>query len=167
MKRATSFLLAISFATAAYVFAWPSPTFPYFAAVVVHVLGGFLFIVALVFSFRRIWRDATPLARIGWAFLALGAVLGAILIYTGTLRSEWTLLYVHIGACLAGGALLVSAWAGKRGFLAGGFGAGLLRTGALVVVAVLLAAGAWWVRTIPRQRAYRIENPPIAPASMD
>ena len=167
MKRATSFLLAISFATAAYVFAWPLPTFPYFAAVVVHVLGGLLLIVALVFSFRRIWRNATPLARMGWAFLVLGAVLGTILIYTGTPRSEWTLLYVHIGACLAGGALLVSAWAGKRGFLAGGFGAGLLRTGALVVVAVLLASGAWWLRTIPWQRAYRIENPPIAPASMD
>jgi len=167
MKRATSFLLAVSFATAAYVFAWPSPTLLYFAAVVVHVLGGLLFIVALVFSFRRIWRDATPLARMGWAFLALGAVLGAILTYTGTPRSEWTLLYVHIGACLAGGALLASAWAGKRGFLAGGFGPDFMRAGAFLLAAALVAAGAWWVRTVPWQRAYRIENPPIAPASMD
>ena len=155
------------FATAAYLFAWPSATFFYFGAVVAHMLGGLLFLFVLAFTFREIWRGAAPLARAGWLLLALGGALGAILVYTGTRRSEWLLLDVHIGACLAGGALLVSAWAGRRGVFAGRFSRDLLRSAALLVAAALLAGGAWWARTFPWQRAYRIANPRIAPATMD
>src|SRR5271155_2392214 len=127
MKRLPPILVGFLFLTAAYVFAWPSPSFIYFGAVVGHILGGLLLTVVLAFSFRRIWRDATPGGRIGWLLLVMGAILGVILIYKGTPRSQWTLLYVHVGVCLTAGVLLAAAWAGKRGFLPRGFGPALLR----------------------------------------
>ncbi|MGB0035506.1 MAG: multiheme c-type cytochrome, partial [Candidatus Acidiferrales bacterium] len=167
MKRFGSLLLAVLFLTAAYVFAWPSASVPYYASVVIHVVSGIVFLILLVVALHGILRDAQAESRAGWVLLAVGGALGAVLFYTGTRRSEWTLLYAHIGACVAGGALLASSWAARRGFLAGGRGAALLRSVAFLIVAALAAAGAWWVRTVPWQRAHRIENPAIAPASMD
>jgi len=167
MRRFSSPLLVILFLTASYLFVWPSANIPYFAGVILHIVAGILFLIILAFGARSIFRGAPATARAGWIFLEIGGLLGAVLIYTGTRRGEWPLLYVHIGACLAGGALLASARAAKRGSFAVGSGAAVLRNLAFLIVAAIIALGAWWVRTVPWQRAYRIENPPIAPASMD
>jgi tetratricopeptide (TPR) repeat protein len=166
-SRLIFLVLLVQFLTAAYLFVWPSANIAYFAGVVLHLVAGIVFLIALAFALRSILRDTTLTARAGWILLAIGGVLGAVLIYTGTRRGEWTLLYLHIGACLAGGALLASAWAAKRGFLAIGSGAAALRNFSFLIVATLVASGAWWARTVPWQHAYRIENPAIAPASMD
>ncbi len=40
MKRAIAILLPTLFLTAAYIYAWPTASVPYFAAIIVHVLGG-------------------------------------------------------------------------------------------------------------------------------
>lgn len=167
MRRLSSLLLATLFLTAAYLFAWPSANIAYFVGVVLHLVAGILFLATLAFAARSILRGATLSARAGWILVAVGGLLGALLIYTGTRRGDLPLLYVHIGACLTGGTLLVSAWAAKRGLLAGGSGKAALRNFAFLIVVAFIASGAWWVRTVPWQRAYRIENPPIAPASMD
>src|SRR5713101_7755475 len=142
MRRLASILLAILFLTAAFVFAWPSANVPYFGAVIFHVVAGVVFLVALFFAFRRIWPAATPGQQLGWLLLAIGGVLGAVLIYTGTRRGEWPLLYTHIGACVAGGAMLASSWAGKRGFLAGSYIGGIFRTAIFLLAAGIVAAGA-------------------------
>jgi tetratricopeptide (TPR) repeat protein len=167
LRRAISALLAILFLTAAYVFAWPSANVPYFAAIVIHLLGGIALVALLIFGLATILREATITARIGWVLIALGGVLGVVLVFTGTRRVDWPLLYVHIGACVAGGAFLASAWAARRGFLRGGVGAGIARTAAMLAVAVLIVAGAWWTRTTPWKNSHKIQNPPIAPATMD
>ena len=166
-SRLIFLLLLVQFFTAAYLFSWPSANIAYFAGVMLHLAAGIVFLITLAFALRSIFRDKTPTACTGWILLAIGGVLGAILVYTGTRRGDWPLLYVHIGACLTGGTLLASAWAAKRGFLAGGSGAARLRTLAFLMVAAMIVSGAWWVRTVPWERAYRIENPPIAPASPD
>ena len=167
MRRLVSLLLAILFLTAAYVFVWPSANVPYFAGVILHLGAGVFFLLILAFALRPILREAAPSACASWILLALGGLLGAVLIFTGTRRADWPLLYAHIGACLAGGALLASTWAARRGILGGASGEAALRSLAFVIAAAIVAAGAWWARTVPWQRAYRIENPPIAPASMD
>src|SRR4029077_16269865 len=128
MRRLASILLAILFLTAAFVFAWPSANVTYFGAVILHVVAGVLFLVALFFAFRGIWPAATTGQRLGWLLLALGGLLGAVVIYTGTRRAEWPLLYTHIGVCVAGGAMLASSWAGKHGFLAESYIGGIFRT---------------------------------------
>ena len=167
MRRFTSISLAILFLTAAYLFAWPSANVPYFAAVIAHLLAGIVFLILLAFALRGLLRGAPLVSRIGWILLALGGVLGAVLIYEGTRRVEWPLLYTHIGACAAGGALLLSGWAGRRGFLARGLAASFLRSAMFLVVVALAAYGAWWLRTVPWERAHRIENPAIAPGTME
>jgi Flp pilus assembly protein TadD len=166
MKRVVSILLAGLFLTALYVFAWPSANILYFAGVVLHVLGGVVFLAALAFVLRRILREESLLGRIGWILLALGGILGVALIFTGTRRSEWPLLYTHISACVAGGALLASAWAGERGFLASSYLVAVTRGAAFLLAAVVIAGGTWWVRTVPREHASEIKNPSIAPATM-
>jgi tetratricopeptide (TPR) repeat protein len=167
MRRFVSILVAVLFLTAAYVFVWPSANIPYFGVEILHLLAGMVFLIALGFAIRKIWPAATPGQRLGWLLLALGGLLGAVLIYTGTRRGEWTLLYTHMGACVAGCAILTASWAGKRGFLAGSYIGGIFRTVIFLLAAGILTAGAWWVRTVPWERSHRIVNPLMAPASMD
>jgi tetratricopeptide (TPR) repeat protein len=153
--------------TALYLFAWPSANLAYFAAIVLHLLAGVAFLGVLIFASRTILRNGPTISRLGWLILALGGILGASLIYTGTRRAEWPLLYAHIGACLVGGAFLVSGWVSKRYFLAGSLLAGLLRSALCLTVVALIATGAWWLRTVPWQHAHQIQNPTIAPATMN
>jgi tetratricopeptide (TPR) repeat protein len=167
LNRFSCWLLAILFISAAYVFAWPIPNYPYFGAVLLHVFGGVLFLFLFALALRRIWPRASPTAEIGWVLLGAGGLLGLVLIYTGTPHRQWGLLYTHIGLTVAAGAFLVSDWAAKRGILAGGLWEDLLRTVALLVVAAAIFVGAWWVRTAPWERANRIVNPAMAPATMD
>src|ERR1700733_5982990 len=166
-RRFSAILLFVLFAKAAYLFVWPSANVPYFGAVILHLLAGITLLVFLLFALRGILRGASITSRVGWVLIAIGGVLGAVLIKTGARRDEWTLLYAHIGACVAGGALLSSAWAGNRGLLSQGRAAGFLRGAMFVVAAALAVSGAWWMRTVPWERAHRIENPAIAPATMD
>ncbi len=170
MKRAVAILLAILFLTAAYVYAWPTASVPYFVAVIAHVLGGVAIVGLLVFGLRELLRSAPSVAKIGWVLIAIGGILGVALIFTGTRRHEWPVLYVHIIACVAGGALLVAGWMGQhRGFTVGANDAAatVFRCAFFLAIAAALSAGAYWVRTVPWERSHRIENPSIAPASMD
>ncbi|HUJ31660.1 MAG TPA: tetratricopeptide repeat protein [Candidatus Acidoferrum sp.] len=167
MKRLQSALIWILFLTAAYLFAWPSANVPYFGAMLLHLAAGIVFVVGLAFFVRSILREASLTERIGWILLAIGGTLGIVLIFTGTPKTDWPLLFAHIGSCVAGGALLVSAWAGRRGFMANGDLAGVLRDAIIVLVAGIITAGIWWVRTVPWERNFVIRNPEIAPASMD
>ena len=167
MKRILTYLTITLVISALYLFAWPAANLPYFAAIIVHLLAGIALLVVLIFTLRPILREGPSASRLGWLLLALGGILGALLIYTGTRRAEWPLLYAHIGACVAGCALLVSGWASKRGFLASGVPAGLVRSALCLAVVALIAGGAWWLRTVPWQESHRIQNPTIAPATMD
>ena len=167
MKRAASILLAVLFLTAAYVFAWPSANLLYFGAIILHLLAGVAFLVALVFTLRGILRRPAELSQAGWILLLIGGMLGAALIFTGTRRNEWPLLYAHIGLCVAGGAFLAASWAGRRGFLAGGAPTAAVRAVVFLLAGAGIVAGAWWLRTVPWERAHRISNPSIAPATMD
>jgi Flp pilus assembly protein TadD len=167
MKRLTNILLIVLVLTAAYVLAWPSANVPYFGAIILHLLAGVAFLGLLIFTLRPILRQGPTTSRLGWLLLALGAILGAVLIYTGTRRADRPLLYAHIGACVAGCALLVSGWACKRRFLAGGFPSGLIRTALCLILAALITAGAWWLRTVPWEESHRIQNSTIAPSAMD
>jgi Flp pilus assembly protein TadD len=170
MKRATTTPLAILFLTAAYIYAWPSASVPYFAGVILHVLAGVALLVGLIFATKRILQSASNTDKIAWLLIALGGILGAVLLYTGTRRTDWPLLYTHIVACLAGGALLAAARAGRQGWFASSANPSMAALGRCVlflIAAVVLAASAHWLRTIPWERNHRIENPTIAPASMD
>src|ERR1700723_3559731 len=166
MKRLVDICLALLFLTAVYVYAWPSANVPYFGAIVMHLVAGIAFLILLTARLLPILRNSSIASRIGWILLAFGGVLGIVLVFTGTRRAEWPLLYVHIGACVAGGAMLLSGWIAKRGWLASGMPAGILRSAICLLSVALIATGAWWLRTVPWERSHHIQNPTIAPAAM-
>ena len=102
------------FVSAVYLYAFPAPTIFYAAIVLLHTAIGVGISFALIGVFARKFRHWTPSERIGWAIFAAGAVAGLILIYTGTPRSEWNLLYVHMALSAIACALLAALWISKR-----------------------------------------------------
>ncbi|MGB7469838.1 MAG: tetratricopeptide repeat protein [Candidatus Acidiferrum sp.] len=154
-------------ASAVYVYGFPAANLPYIAIDLFHVgVGVFLTVLLLPFLVKLL-RTSTPAARIGWLLLAVGAVLGVILIFTGTTLPMKSLLYSHIFVCVAGVTFLAGSWLASRGWLGAGNFQHVLRSAALVLVIAGISAGAWAYRTYAWTDAYRISNPPIAPATMD
>ena len=128
--------------------------------------GAVFLLLGIPFLWRKISAGEAS-DRAGWFLIAVGGLLGVVLAVTGAPRSRFPLLYAHIGACLAGGVILAASWTGRRGWLAGSALRTALRYALGFAIAAGFAAGAWWLRTVPFESAYRIENPGIAPASMD
>src|ERR1035441_8964863 len=84
----------------------------------------------------RSWRQGEPGVRVGMVCLFLGAIPGLALIYTGTLRTEWPLVYIHLGLSFLGAGLIAAARIGDRGWLRGHAG---LRVAAVLAVLAMLA----------------------------
>src|SRR5271155_5727881 len=117
MNRALSLLIAFLVASAVYLYAFPQANVLYAGVVLLHAVAGGVVSVWLLFWLARCWRQGEPLVRIGMVFLFLGAIPGLVLIYTGALRTEWTLVYVHLALSFLGAGLLVAARLGDRGWL--------------------------------------------------
>src|SRR5579864_5295621 len=113
-SRLLVWLLVFLALSAAYLYSFPQPNIPYAGVVLLHTLAGIVAAILLVPAFVRLLRTGTHSSRLGWLLIALGAVLGLILIKTGTPRSEWNKLYFHIVTSFAGIALLVADWFGHR-----------------------------------------------------
>ncbi len=159
--------LAVS---AGYLFAFPSATIFYECIVVLHILGGAAFIALGLPWIARLLRGRHLWEQIGWVVLLLGGVFGVVIIFTGARRDMWPVLYTHEVVSIVGCALLLFVWTGSRGWLRPLQGAPLresTRMACCLALTAAVAAGAWWVRTVPWQRAYTVHNPSIAPASMD
>ena len=167
MKRLLPYLVVALAFTALFLYAWPAPTIQYEIVVGLHLFLGICLLVLAFFHLPSLTRRGSALERIGWIVLLLGGVVGAALIYTGARHQEWRVIYSHVFASILACALLFSAAAGRRGWLTTGAAKAALRTALSVALFAGVAAAAWWVRTVPWERAYVIQNPDIAPASMD
>ncbi len=164
--RALRRLLLFLVISAAYLYALPQPNLFYAAVVLLHALAGVVAAILLIPALFRLLRNESLTQRSGWFLVAAGAVLGLILIKTGTPRTEWKWLYLHILISLAGVGLLIADYLGQGRLLASGAGAAALR---MVVCLFLLAAlgyGAYYIRSSWQTRA-RIQNPTIPPDSMN
>src|SRR5271166_6553247 len=107
-------LLYLLVASAAYLYPFPQANLFYPVVVVIHALGGIVATIVGAALLRRLLRQGSWIWKAGWVLLAAGAVLGLILIYTGTARSEFRWLYAHIILCLAGVGCLLAEWMGRR-----------------------------------------------------
>jgi Flp pilus assembly protein TadD len=155
-------------ASAVYLYGFPAANIPYIAVVLFHLVAGiFLTILLLPFLVKLLRTSAMGAARVGWLLLTAGAVLGVILIFTGTPLPMKRLLYAHILTCVLGVTFLTGAWLASRGWLGAGGLQAVLRSAALVVVVAGISAGEWWYRTYAWNNAFRITNPAMAPATMD
>ena len=106
--RILSWLIAFLAISAAYLYTFPQANIFYAVMVLLHAAGGVLATILLVPMLFRLLRSGTLATRAGWLLIAAGAVVGLILIKTGTPRTEWNKLYFHIALSLAGLALLIA-----------------------------------------------------------
>jgi tetratricopeptide (TPR) repeat protein len=164
--RALSWLLPFLVISAAYLYIFPQPTIFYAGVVLLHALGGVVALIPLIFTLLRNFRTGSMLARVGWLLIAAGAILGLILIKTGTPRTEWKWLYLHIAISLAGVGLLAAEWLGKRGWLSATFASAALRSAICLVALASFAYGARYIRE-SWQTHGRIENPHMPPDNMN
>jgi len=164
MNRALLLLIAFLVASAVYLYALPQANVFYAGVVLLHALAGVVASVLLVFWLVRSWRQSAPLVRFGMVILFLGAIPGLVLIYTGALRTEWTLVYVHLGVSFLGAGLIAAALIGDRGWLPGH---GAIRVAAVLAVLAVLAPVARYLRETRWYQHGRIENPAMPPLTMN
>jgi tetratricopeptide (TPR) repeat protein len=154
MRNWNARLVAFCFLSGAFVYAFPSATLWNVLVGLLHWAGGALLVFLLVRQVRQLLAGPWA-ARLGWILLLAGGALGLALLWTGTARPLQPWLYAHIGVSLLGVVLLGAHALAPRRFAA------------LALGVAMLGGGAWWLREVAWQRAYRIENPAMPPASMD
>jgi Flp pilus assembly protein TadD len=165
--RALAWLLAVLTVSAGYLYAFPQPNFFYAVIVLLHALAGVVATLFLLVLLARQLRGQGLASRLGWILLTGGAVMGLILIKTGTPRAQWNLMYVHIALSLAGLGVLLAEWTGARGWLGPGSGRTVLRYTICMIAIAMLVAGARYMRESRWRQQARIENPLMPPANMD
>jgi Flp pilus assembly protein TadD len=169
--RSLSWLVALLVISAAYLYTFPQPNISYAGVVLLHAFGGVLAAVLLVPSFLRLMRTGSWVSRVGWLLVVVGAVVGLILIKTGTSRTEWNKLYLHIVVSLAGVGMLFAGWLSARkasasGSSGSGAFAGALRAAVCLAAIAVIGLGARYVRNSWQTRN-RIENPTMPPETMN
>jgi Flp pilus assembly protein TadD len=165
-SRLLFWLMVFLVGSAAYLYTFPQPNIPYAAVVLLHAVGGVLATILLLPLLVRLVRDGSFSSRAGWWLVAVGAVLGIILIKTGTPRSEWNKLYAHIIASLAGVGLLIAGSLGQRNTSRPSVFAGAARALICLVVVAGVGYGARYIRESWQARS-RIQNPTLAPETMN
>jgi len=118
MNRVLSLLIGFLFVSAIYLYTFPQANVLYAGVVLLHALAGIALSVWLLWWILRSWRRSDFLVRAGMVLLFLGAIPGLVLLYTGALRTEWNLVYVHLVVSFAGAGLIIAArLGGGRGWL--------------------------------------------------
>ena len=164
MHRALSLLIGFLACSAIYLYAFPQANVFYAGVVLAHAAAGVIASVWLLLWLVRQWRRGDAWLRVGMAFLFLGAVPGMALIYTGALRAQWTLVYLHMGISFLGAALVAASIWGSRGWLPRH---AWLRAALVLVALGALAPLAKYLRENRWRQQGRIENPAMPPLSME
>jgi Flp pilus assembly protein TadD len=171
VERPLSWLVPFLVISAAYLYAFPQPTVFYAGVVLLHAVAGVFAAIRLVPALLRLLRTGSLSSRAGWLLIATGAVLGLILIKTGTAREEWNKLYFHIVISLAGVGLVFAGWLGKRAGTqeqSSKSGAAIAFVCAAICLALLagMGYGARYLRE-GWQTRNRIHNPAMPPDDMN
>src|ERR1700730_4120549 len=164
--RALPWLLPLLVITAAYLYTFPQPNTFYAVVVPLHALGGVVAAILVVPILPRVLRSGSWFTRAGWTLIASGAILGLILIKTGTPRTEWRWLYLHIAISLVSVAVLFAEWLGERGWLASSFGSDAIRATICLVALAAVGYSARYIRESWQTRN-RIQNPAMPPDTMN
>jgi len=154
VNRVLPLLIGFLVVSAIYLYTFPQANVFYAGVVLLHAVAG---VVAsgllLLWLIRSLFlRQAEPLVRLGMVFLFLGAVPGLVLIYTGALRTHWTLVYIHIGASFLGAGLIAAArlrWLSRHA---------ILRVGAVLAVLAVLVPVAYTAHILSLRRLWSMRS---------
>src|SRR6266699_3342731 len=166
-KRWLSRILVALTLSAVYLYGYPSATIFYFIVDLLHVAIGMVLAILLFFRVVRLLPRETLLGRLGWLSLAAGALLGMVLIKTGTPLRLKPWLYGHIALCVVGALFLAISWLISKGWLGESIPRRGLGFAALTLLTVGMAGGTWWTREVAWKNANRISNPLMPPETMD
>jgi hypothetical protein len=152
--------------SAIYLYAFPQANVAFAVVVLLHALLGIVTTIILLFRLWRTLRDGSTFSAIGWVLLTVGGLVGIALIWLGTSRNHWSLLYTHLALSFLGVTFLIANFARERGW----FGrrtlvqiiVPLVVLGVAVPAARFLREGRW----ITHSRNL-IENPLLPPTTMD
>jgi hypothetical protein len=165
-ERALRALIAFLTVSAIYLYAFPQANVFYAVVVLLHAMAGLAATLWLASFLWRQLRAGTTLSSIGWVLLTVGGILGIALIRLGTSREHWNWLYAHLTLSFLGVAFMFANLARERGWFRGSafvqVGLPLLLVAIAFPVGKYVREGLWNARS-----ANRIENPKLAPASMD
>jgi Tfp pilus assembly protein PilF len=171
IDRILLWLIVFLAVSAAYLYTFPQANIFYAVVVLLHAVGGVLAAVLLVPMLVRVLRSGSFSSRAGWLLIAAGAVLGLILIKTGTPRVEWNKLYLHIALSIVGvGFLLAGRWAARASSGARPIGSRLMANAIHIVLVLGLLAGVGYGARYIReswQSRNRIQNPTMPPDTMN
>ncbi len=165
-SRALFWLLPFLVVSAAYLYTFPQPTIFYAGIVLLHALAGVIATILLVPTLFRLLREGRFLARAGWLLISAGAILGIVLIKTGTARSEWKWLYFHIVISLIGVGFLIAEKLGRHRGFSSNIPASFCRTAICLILLAGVGYGARYVRESWQTRG-RIQNPAMPPDNMN
>ena len=169
MNRFLSLLIGFLVVSAIYLYTFPQANVLYAGVVLLHAVAGVVASIWLLLWLLRSWREGEPLVRVGTLLLFLGAIPGLALIYTGALRTQWTLVYVHLALSFFGAGLIFAARVGRarrsnRAWLSSHTA---LRIVAVLVVLAVLAPAARYLRETRWNQHARIKNPALPPLTMN
>ena len=160
LPRLVGFLVV----SAIYLYAFPQANLFYPVIVLLHAVGGILASILITVRLVRQWQRHGLLMRAAMLIIGCGAVLGLVLIYTGTPRFEWGLVYAHLGLGFLGAGLMFAALLGERGMRGQ---PAPVRVIAVLVILVAVVPLAWYMREVRWYQSRRIVNRADAPATMD
>jgi Flp pilus assembly protein TadD len=162
-SRVLSWLIAFLVVSAAYLYSFPQANIFYAIVVLLHATGGVVATVLLVPMLYRLLLGGSWPARIGWLLIAAGAIVGLVLIKTGTPRTEWNKLYLHIVISLLGVGFLIADRVGLR---ASSLTNSIIRAVLCLVLLGVVGYGARYVRESWNTRS-SIRNPTMPPDTMN
>jgi len=165
-RRLFSSFIVFLTVSAIYLYAFPQANVAFAVVVLLHALLGIVTTIILLFRLWRTLRDGSTFSAIGWVLLTVGGLVGIALIWLGTSRNHWTLLYTHLALSFLGVTFLIANFARERGW----FGrrtlaqiiVPLVVLGVAVPAARFLREGRWATHS-----RNRIENPLLPPPTMD
>ena len=170
IARILSWLVVFLAISAAYLYTLPQANVLYAGVVSLHAVGGLLATILLLPYLVGLVRRGSFATRAGWLLIIIGGFVGLVLIKTGTPRSEWNKLYLHIVISVAGVGLLVAGWLDNRANEKlenrPSLGASAVRVILCLIVLAGLGYGARYVRE-SWQTSNRIQNPTMPPDNMD
>ena len=149
-----------------YLYAFPAPNLFYIGLSLAHVGVGVVALAAAVFLVRKL-ACFSRLVKAGTTLTFLGAFVGVVIMIVGGTRPHLVYLWLHAILSFAGTLLLLAAWLRRQSWFAKTPAQLWIRYACFLALSIFLGWAAHYARVNRWAASTPINNPEIAPGSMD